>query len=194
MKYHKAASTAALLLFFSLFTINAPGQMRPDPKTLTDAQREAIKVFSMMDGTWRGEAWTLLQSGDKHTLTQTERVGSFLNGTVKVVEGKGFEKDGSVSFNALGIISYDVQKKTYSIRSYALGNSGDFPITLMDDGYYWEIDAGPVKIKYVASFRDGTWKEVGDRIIPGRDPVRIFEMTLKRVGDTDWPAAGGMTP
>ena len=44
-----------------------------------------------MDGTWRGPAWTLLPSGEKHELTQTERVGSMLDGSIKVIEGRGYE-------------------------------------------------------------------------------------------------------
>jgi hypothetical protein len=36
--------------------------------------------------------------------------------------------------------------------------------------------------------------EVGERILPGREPVRFFEMNLKRVGDTNWPAAGAIPP
>jgi hypothetical protein len=28
--------------------------------------------------------------------------------------------------------------------------------------------------------------------MPGKDPIRFFEMDLKRVGDTDWPAAGAV--
>jgi hypothetical protein len=56
----------------------------------------------------------------------------------------------------------------------------------------WEIPAGPMTIRYTAVIKDGSWKEVGDRIIPGHAPVRFFEMELKRVGDTDWPAAGAI--
>jgi hypothetical protein len=41
--------------------------------------------------------------------------------------------------------------------------------------------------------KDGAWREVGDRIMPGKEPVRIFEMNLTRVGDTDWPAAGAVS-
>jgi len=33
-----------------------------------------------------------------------------------------------------------------------------------------------------------------DRIVPGKDTVRFFEMNLKRVGDTTWPAAGAVSP
>ena len=47
-------------------------------------------------------------------------------------------------------------------------------------------------IRYTMTLKDGIWNEVGDRIMPGKDPVRFFEMNLKRVGDTDWPAAGAI--
>ena len=49
-------------------------------------------------------------------------------------------------------------------------------------------------IRYTAVIKNGGWQEVGDRIFPGRDPVRFFEMNLKRVGDNDWPAAGAIPP
>jgi hypothetical protein len=53
---------------------------------------------------------------------------------------------------------------------------------------------GPATIRYTATIRDGTLREIGERIAPGAEPQRIFEMTLKRVGETDWPAAGAITP
>ena len=39
-----------------------------------------------------------------------------------------------------------------------------------------------------------TIAHVGERLVPGQEPQRIFEMDLKRVGDTDWPAAGPVAP
>lgn len=172
----------------------ASGQGRPDPQKVMAAQREALNRLAFMDGTWRGPAWTLLPSGEKHTLTQTERVGPFLDGGVRVVQGRGYEEDGSVGFNALGIISYDPRSEGYSMRSYAMGNAGDFDLAVTDHGFTWEIPAGPMTIRYEATIGDGSWSEVGTRISPGRDPVRFFEMTLTRVGDTDWPEAGMLGP
>lgn len=145
-----------------------------------------------MDGEWRGTAWTLLPSGAKHELTQTERVGLFLGGSVRVIEGRGFEADGRLSFNALAVISYARDTQAYSMRSYAQGQVGDFALTLTGDGFDWEINAGPATIRYTAVIKDGTWKEVGIRILPGQDPVRFFEADLRRIGDTDWPNAGAI--
>jgi hypothetical protein len=75
-----------------------------------------------------------------------------------------------------------------------MGMVGDFVLTPAADGYVWEIPAGPMTIRYTAVVKDSAWREVGDRIMPGKEPVRIFEMNLKRVGKTDWPAAGAIRP
>lgn len=171
---------------------DASGQGRPDPAELVAAQREAMTRLDFMDGVWQGTAWTLLPTGEKHTIRQTERIGPFLDGAVRVVEGRGYEDDGSVSFNALAVISYDPASGQFSMRSYAQGRSGDFVVTPTDDGFTWEIPAGPMTIRYTAVVRDGTWIEVGDRIAPDREPVRFFESTLARVSDTDWPGAGAI--
>ena len=172
----------------------ATAQERPDPAALLAAQREAMAAFAFMDGVWRGPATTVRPSGERHAITQTERIGSLLGGTVKVIEGRGYEPDGKTTFNALGIISYNVATKTYSMRSYAMGYSGDFVVQRTSDGFTWDIPAGPVTIRYNAIVKDGTWTEVGDRIVPGKDPVRFFEMQLRRVGDSDWPGAGAIAP
>lgn len=169
-------------------------QQRPDPSKLLAAQREAMQRLSFMDGVWRGPAWTILPTGEKHTITQTERIGPFLGGSVKVIEGRGYEADGSVGFNAFGTVSYDPAKNAYTLHSYAQGQVGDFTLTPTADGCVWEIPAGPMTIRYTATIKDGAWREVGDRIMAGREPVRFFEMNLKRVGDTDWPAGGAVSP
>jgi hypothetical protein len=75
-----------------------------------------------------------------------------------------------------------------------MGSVGDFALTPMTEGFTWEIPAGPMTLRYTATIKGGTWLEVGDRIQAGKEPVRFFEMTLKRVGDTAWPAAGAVPP
>ena len=185
------------LVFLMMMTgaaVTASGQDRQDPATLIAAQREAMQRLAVMDGVWRGPAWTVLPSGEKHTITQTERIGPFLDGSVKVIEGRGYDPDGKVTFNAFGTISYNPATRVYTLHSHAQGRVGDFVLTPTPDGYVWEIPAGPMTIRYTAVIKDGAWREVGDRITPGKEPVRFFEMNLKRVGDTSWPAAGAVSP
>lgn len=172
-------------------TAAAPAAM-PIPAALIAEQRTALDKFARMDGVWRGTAWTLLPNGQKHEITQTERIGPLLDGSIKLVEGRGYEPDGRTTFNAFAVISWDAESKSYRIRSHAQGRYGDFAIRPTDDGYVWEIPMGPAMMRYTATIRDGVLKEVGDRLAPGREPLRVFEMVLNRVGDSPWPAAGAV--
>ena len=172
----------------------ASAQGRPDPAALQAAQREAMASLAFMDGVWRGPASTTIGPGETHAVTQTERIGPFLDGSVKVIEGRGYDAAGKVTFNAFGIISYNPATSAYTMHSYAMGNVGDFLLQRKPDGFVWEIPAGPMTIRYTAVVKDGVWREVGDRIAPEKEPVRFFEMNLKRIGNSDWPAAGAISP
>ncbi len=192
MSRHPLMPVALLLLLAAATTARAQG--RPDPAKLIAAQQEALAKLAFMDGVWRGTAWSLLPSGEKHTITQTERIGPFLDGSIKVIEGRGYDSAGKVTFNAFGTVSYSPATKAYTLHSHAMGSVGDFALTPMTEGFTWEIPAGPMTLRYTATIKGGTWLEVGDRIQAGKEPVRFFEMTLKRVGDTAWPAAGAVPP
>ncbi len=188
----KRRMIALVSMLLTVGTALAALAQRPDPAMMIGAQKEAMARFAFMDGVWRGPAWTILDTGEKHEITQTERIGPMLDGSIRVMEGRGYNADGTVGFNAFGIISYDLSTKSYALHSHAQGFAGDFPLTPTADGYVWEIPAGPMTIRYTMTLKDGTWTEVGDRVMPGKDPIRFFEMDLKRVGDTDWPAAGAV--
>lgn len=172
----------------------ALAQPMESPAQRMAVQRDAMARFAFLDGVWRGPAMTILPNGQKHEITQTERVGPFLDGSIKVIEGRGYEADGRVSFNAMGTVSYNAATKVYTMHSNAQGYVGNYVLTPTADGFAWEIPAGPMTIKYVATVKDGVWREVGDRVMPGKEPVRFFEMTLKRIGDTTWPAGGAVSP
>ncbi len=172
----------------------ATAQNMYDPATRIAAQREAMARLAFLDGSWRGPAWAITPQG-RQELIQTERSGSFLGGSVKVVEGRGYNEDGSVGFNALGVIAYDPQARTYSMTSWAMGYSATFPLTVTANGFSWERQMGPgVTVRYTATIENGIFREIGERITPGAAPVRTFEMTLRRVGDTDWPAGNAVPP
>jgi hypothetical protein len=182
---------AAAALLLAAAPAPAPAQ---DPAAAAiAAEQAALKKLDWMKGRWRGPAVTQTPGGE-HRVTQTERIGPFLDGTLMVMEGKGFRADGSVGFNAFGILSFDPRTGEYVLRSYAQSYAGTFKLVPNDTGYVWEIPAGPATIRYTATLHDGVWTEVGDRIVAGQPLQRFFEMNLKRVGDTDWPAQGAQTP
>lgn len=181
-------TTVAALMFMAGLGSLAHGQERPDPAKLIAAQQQAMTKLAMLDGNWRGPASILLPSGEKLAVTQTERVGPFLDGSVRVIEGRGYDAAGKVVFNAFGTIGYNPATNVYTLHARAMGNVGEYVVTPQPEGFIWEIPAGPMTIRYMITIKDGTWNEVGDRIVPGKAPIRFHEMSLKRLGDTNWPA------
>jgi hypothetical protein len=159
----------------------------PDPMALMAAEREAMGKLAMLDGAWRGTAWTITPRG-KVEVVHTERVGLMLAGTVRMIEGRSYLPNGTIPFVALGIISFNPGNGTYRMRSYAQGMAGDFALAVTADGYAWEVPAGPgAVIRYRATVAGGAWKEVGFRVVNDGAPVQIFEMNLKRIGETRFP-------
>lgn len=164
----------------------------PDSAALLAAQRQSMQPLGVFDGVWRGPARIISPDGKELVITQTERVGGFLGGSLKLIEGRGYAQDGSSPFNALAVISFSPQSGQYNFRSYAQGYSGDFAMEVRPDGFTWTIPAGPARLRYTATVKDGVWVEVGERLVEGQAPVKTFEMSLRRVGDTDWPAGGAV--
>jgi hypothetical protein len=184
---------SALMVALPMAVVGQTGSPQ-DPATLMAQQRDAMTPLAFLNGVWRGPAWIVLPSGEKIAFTQTERIGPFLDGSVKVIDGRGYGPDGKLIFNAFAILSYDSAQHSYSMRSYAQGHQGDFNFTPSANGYTWEIPAGPMTIRYTANVKDGVLHEVGERVLPSKPPIQFFEMNVRRVGDTDWPNAGAIGP
>ncbi|MEZ6143663.1 MAG: hypothetical protein R3B84_24125 [Zavarzinella sp.] len=166
----------------------------PSAEKLIAEQQNALAPLKKMDGKWRGTAWTIRPDGKKIEMVQTERVGSMLEGAAKAVEGRAYDEDGKIVFNAFAMITYDPMSKKITMRSTAQGRVGEFEIKLTKTGFTWEIPAGPATIRYVAEITEGKWTEYGERLIPDQKPFRFMEMNLRRIGDTDWPSAGAVQP
>lgn len=185
------AASAALTLLAAPFAVAAQVPAQPAG---SEAQRAAVGALDFLDGEWRGEA-VITMPGGRMTLTQTERVGSLLGGSIKVIEGRGYAADGSTQFNAMAVLSWDERAGRYGFRSWANGHSGEYPFERTEDGFRWETPAGPnAKVQYVATVKDGVWHEVGDYVAEGQPPRRFIEMRLTRVGDATWPAGGAVAP
>lgn len=165
---------------------HAPPAGMWDPAARLAAQREAMRALAFLDGAWRGPA----QAEGYGDLVQTERVGTLLDGSVRLVEGRGYDASGATVFNAFAVISFDPVQRSYSIRAYSNGFVGDYPLTVRPDGFDWSQPAGPgATIRYTATVRDGEWHEVGQRVAEGAPPQRMIELRVRRIGDSAWPRA-----
>jgi hypothetical protein len=163
-----------------------------DPSSRIAAQREAMKALAFLDGEWRGTARAREVPGE---MAHTERVGTLLDGTIRLVEGRAYDFAGKTQFNAFAVISYDPVKRAYSMRSHAMGFVGDYPLTVRPDGFSWSHPAGPgAVVRYNATIKDGEWHEVGERVASGAAPVRTVELKVRRIGAGGWPDRGAVPP
>jgi hypothetical protein len=187
-----AALMASPVTMLAAQSAPAGAPVSRDPAAMVKAEAEAMARLKFMDGAWRGPAVTQTRGGERR-VTQTERIGPMLGGTIKVIEGRGFSDGQNVGFNAFGVVSYDPQKQAYEFRSYAQGYAGTFPFEATPTGYVWSTPAAGGSVRYTATITATTWNEVGDLIVEGQPTRRIFEMNLKRIGNSDWPEAGALT-
>jgi len=186
---------ASLFAVAAVLAAPAHAQTAPQPAG-TPEHRAAIDRLDVMDGEWAGPAWSSLPGGGRIDMTQTERVGDLLGGSIKVVEGRAYGADGATSFNAFAVISYDPRTRGYTFTTFVGGEKNEFALSVLDDGgFVWQRQAGPNGVvRFTARIKDGTWHEVGEYIAEGQPPRTIVELNLKRVGDSAWPAAGAVDP
>ena len=161
----------------------------------TAEQRQAMQTLSWMDGEWVGEATVSMGPGQTSTHPHTERIGPMLGGSIKVIEGRSVGgPDGAPAFNAFAVLSWDDATDRYMMRSYANGQAGDFPLEATAAGFSWTAPARGGEMRYVTTFKDGEWVELGHFVMPGREPMQVIELRLRRRGDTGWPAADPVIP
>ena len=86
----KSLAALAVLLFVPV------AQAQTADTTALTAQKAAMDRLARMRGIWSGPAVSHSPAGDIR-MTQTERVGPFLDGTVTLVEGKAWPMAASAS-------------------------------------------------------------------------------------------------
>ena len=123
---------------------SALGQQGYDPAARIAAQKEAMAKLSAVSGEWRGPARTLhALTGPGMRSRRQSAWGLMLDGVLREIEGRGYEADGKLSFNALGVISYnpDTRRHTPSIRMRWVSRA-IFPGWSRATGFAWETPGG----------------------------------------------------
>jgi len=110
------------------------------------------------------------------------------------MESRGYEANGDVTYDRFATLSYDPAKHDYTLHAYALGLVRDFAFSPTTDGYTFELTEGPATFRFTAVISGDLWHEVEDRIMNGKETVRVGEVDLKRVANSTWPADGAISP
>ncbi len=146
------------------------------------AMQVAMKKLSFLVGQWEGSATVMRGPGQNLELVQTEKIELRNNDTILVIEGTGRDKTtGKIAFEAFGIVSWDNEKREYTIRAYSEGRKVDSVFESDGAGFAWGFDTGPVKIRHVMRLSgEGEWVENSTvKLIDGRE-VPTVRMRLKK--------------
>ena len=148
--------------------------------SVEDVKARINKLNSLV-GEWEGTGWYQHGPNQRYDIKQTENVELRLNGTLLLVEGKGYVND-SLAFNAIALFSYNPQKDNYKIESHLFDGkatvaSGSFR---EDGSFQWGFSFPSGQIKYVITFDEDSWHETGEFSRDGEQWYKTFEMNLTK--------------
>lgn len=181
---HITTAFAALLLVHSIAV--ATGSAQPSPPA---DQVQAMSRLDHWTGLWCGEGWGMTGPGQRESFRISEKVTARLDGSVFLIEGRGTatrtEGEAVVTHDAIGLLSWDSEKKRYNFRTHDLrGQSRDATLKLDQDGRMrWGFrDArSDALLRFEIHVEGDTWQQTG-RISPdhGENWYPMLEMTLHR--------------
>ena len=143
-----------------------------------------MKKLDFLVGAWVGRARVLRGPGETTELLQTEKAHYKLNGLLLMIEGIGRkESDGQPVLQALGIISYDDETKTYYMRAF---NDGRFletevKLTQGSTGMTWGFTLGEISTRSVMRINEmGEWTELHEVTLGLQPPKKLMELAVRR--------------
>lgn len=186
-----------ILFALALFAADpAAAQAPPNPEAAAaarfEAQRAAMARLDMLHGVYRGTSVAYDPGEPPKRGTVLHKVGPFIGGAIKVMEGRSYDEAGKLKFNGMMVLFHDTASGEYRTRSFTMGGGGETKMTLTDDGYYFEIpmSAGAVRrVNIIVA--PGKWGERVEIRRPGQEPFVTLTMDLTKVSDADWPLKPG---
>ena len=148
-----------------------------------EAQREAMKKLGFLVGKWAGEARLLRGPTESVELSQTEEAQYKLDGLLVVIEGVGRTKSGGQPLlQALGIVSYDDESRTYHLRAFNDGRFLETEMKLLENskGMTWGFALGEIRTNSVLQINErGEWTELAEISIGSQPPKKLLELTIR---------------
>jgi hypothetical protein len=148
-------------------------------------QRAAMKKLSFLVGKWSGEVSVLRTSGQFVALSQTEVAQFELDGLVLMIRGIGRTKsDGKLALQALGLISFDDESGTYSMRAFNDGRwlESDVKLAEGDSAITWGFTLGEMKTASLLRLNEkGEWTEHAELTTGAQPPLKLLDLTVRRI-------------
>ena len=149
-----------------------------------EAQRMAMEKLNFLVGEWAGEARVVRGPGEATEFVQTEKAHYKLDGLILMIEGVGRAKsDGRSILQALGVISYDDESKTYHMRAFNDGRFLESEVMLSEEGngITWGFSLGEIRTKSVMRINErDEWTELHEIMIGSEPPKKLMEIAVRR--------------
>lgn len=145
---------------------------------------DEMKKLDWLVGEWKGEATARTGPGKSETIVQTETVTPRAGGKVLLVEGLGRDKDGKVVHDAIALISWDEEKKTYRfIGHVAQQASVDTTLDMTaPNTFVWANTTPQGRVRFTIRLTEkGDWNEVGEFSPDGERWFKFLDMNLTKV-------------
>lgn len=155
------------------------------------AAETPVQALEAMIGEWQGGGW--MQMGpERSTFTGHESVRYALDETALLVEGRHFSERDGVQVpvhTALALIRAATQGDApYSLHSF-LSDGRDIEgwARWTDGEFQWgfSLPDHSRDIRFSIHIDGDEWTEIGETRATGKDWVKYFEMSLKRVNNTN---------
>jgi hypothetical protein len=162
-------------------------QVIAQPPNNSETIRQEMKKISFMAGKWTGEANVKRGNTPAVKVLQDENIQFKLDGTVLLVEGTGRNPEsGTITFNAIGIISYNPYTKQFGMKSHTMeGNQTDAYFKIIEDNHFeWGFETpqkGKIKYDIVLNAQAKTWVEKGEFSQDGVTWYPFIELKLTKV-------------
>lgn len=144
-----------------------------------------MQKLAFLVGKWSGEACILQGPVQSLDLYQTEEVQYKLDGLLLVIEGVGRSKsDSLLALQAFGLISFDHESTTYTMRACNDGRFLESEVRLLDEpnAISWGFSLGPFKTQSVLRINArGEWTELAELTVGSGPPKKRLELTVRRV-------------
>ena len=143
-----------------------------------------MEKLSFLAGKWEGEA-RVFRGGETAELNQTEEAQYKLDGLLLLIEGVGRRRgNDEVALQALGLISYDDEKRTYQMRAFNDGRLLETEAQLLQggNGLAWGFTLGEIKTQSVLRINEQReWTEVHEITIGSQSPKQFMRVRVRRV-------------
>jgi hypothetical protein len=169
----------AMMAMASMGVIAGIAQSQQPPEALPPAQ-----ALSFMLGHWQGEGWRISAQGERQVYRIEETLTAPAGGHAISIVGigtAGESEEAREIHNAFAMI-WREHNGRYRMRSVvAPGHTIETTPELTGNGYVWDLNAGPMTIRYETVIADGLWIETGEQLLPSGETVQVHEMRLRRV-------------